>query len=730
MALRGVDVQIPDELVVDDKALGFIFARTLRFVHVDVVDQLVQYLLGQRPHFHEFTDGADKFFALTFPFIHFGQLPEINTYVIMQRQFPDLTALLSVLSLRTGDVTILASLPSNVIDSHSEEFWTALSINSLYVRSAIRIDPAILSKPKKKTLFVISDQPQETVALWDSVYDKVSSELSVKGPIREVSYGRFETGQVSIAKFLHQKDAPEAPTKIRNAARKYDFSDEIRLSYTVKTDEYGSPKITASYHEILPVGDRRANGKRLSENVIRRIGEDSKEAVLESIVLSDKLRPVIASDVRSFYCNELDKLTLKTCWFLCRSELDADREYNAEIAGRWFSGNNALSKIRISESTEEDMLLAAESVFGLSRDNIEYSYWRQLDIIIRKLIRTGLAHSNPIEAYVHSRSGMLTARQSEVRDSLVKKSLEFPEMLRVMQWICEDTEFGKRYRVSVEAATGALRLLGLSNAELCALTWADYLSLPHIGRQLRIVRFLDKDGNIQFYGEKALHKIRFFPVPPEIEFMLDTYRAHVMENSGLTEEELLLRPMFSDKTIPGLEDHLSLHRMRTITKHLLKAARIDPLVVTLHDGDESTQTDLHTYRGDFFRENADFYYGRVCGMKDGEICYLLGERAPTTFDAHYLDYSYALMQYRMMVQMRRWLGRHRELIGIPVTAVSEVGIKDLTGEVQIISNGQDVCTAQILFPDGCPVGGLVSVSAENGINWTCMVKQSEEANDD
>ena len=40
MALRGVNVQIPDELVVDDKALGFIFARSLRLVHTDVVDQL------------------------------------------------------------------------------------------------------------------------------------------------------------------------------------------------------------------------------------------------------------------------------------------------------------------------------------------------------------------------------------------------------------------------------------------------------------------------------------------------------------------------------------------------------------------------------------------------------------------------------------------------------------------------------------------------------------------
>ena len=31
-ALRGINVQIPDELVVDDKTLGFVFARPLRFV--------------------------------------------------------------------------------------------------------------------------------------------------------------------------------------------------------------------------------------------------------------------------------------------------------------------------------------------------------------------------------------------------------------------------------------------------------------------------------------------------------------------------------------------------------------------------------------------------------------------------------------------------------------------------------------------------------------------------
>lgn len=72
-ALRGINVQIPDEFVVDDKSLGFVFARPLRFVHINVVNQLVQHLFGQRPHFHELAYRTDELFPLVFLFAHFGQ---------------------------------------------------------------------------------------------------------------------------------------------------------------------------------------------------------------------------------------------------------------------------------------------------------------------------------------------------------------------------------------------------------------------------------------------------------------------------------------------------------------------------------------------------------------------------------------------------------------------------------------------------------------------------------
>ena len=41
VALIRVNIQIPDELVIDDKALGLVFSRSLHLVHIDVVDELV-----------------------------------------------------------------------------------------------------------------------------------------------------------------------------------------------------------------------------------------------------------------------------------------------------------------------------------------------------------------------------------------------------------------------------------------------------------------------------------------------------------------------------------------------------------------------------------------------------------------------------------------------------------------------------------------------------------------
>ena len=109
MALRGINVQIPDELVVDDKSLGFVFARPLRFVHINVVNQLVQHLFGQRLHFHELAYRMDELFPLVFLFAHFGQLPAQLQNLLLQ-----LLTLIGIF-LRKNTVVILRGLAAELV---------------------------------------------------------------------------------------------------------------------------------------------------------------------------------------------------------------------------------------------------------------------------------------------------------------------------------------------------------------------------------------------------------------------------------------------------------------------------------------------------------------------------------------------------------------------------------------------------------------------------------------
>ena len=107
--LRGINVQIPDELVVDDKSLGFVFVRPLRFVHINVVNQLVQHLFGQRPHFHELAYRMDELLPLVFLFAHFGQLPAQLQNLLLQ-----LLTLIGIF-LRKNTVVILRGLAAELV---------------------------------------------------------------------------------------------------------------------------------------------------------------------------------------------------------------------------------------------------------------------------------------------------------------------------------------------------------------------------------------------------------------------------------------------------------------------------------------------------------------------------------------------------------------------------------------------------------------------------------------
>ena len=85
------------------------FARPLRFVHINVVNQLVQHLFGQRPHFHELTYRMDELLPLVFLFAHFGQLPAQLQNLLLQ-----LLTLIGIF-LRKNTVVILRGLAAELV---------------------------------------------------------------------------------------------------------------------------------------------------------------------------------------------------------------------------------------------------------------------------------------------------------------------------------------------------------------------------------------------------------------------------------------------------------------------------------------------------------------------------------------------------------------------------------------------------------------------------------------
>lgn len=85
------------------------FARPLRFVHINAVNQLVQHLFGQRPHFHELTYRMDELLPLVFLFAHFGQLPAQLQNLLLQ-----LLTLIGIF-LRKNTVVILRGLAAELV---------------------------------------------------------------------------------------------------------------------------------------------------------------------------------------------------------------------------------------------------------------------------------------------------------------------------------------------------------------------------------------------------------------------------------------------------------------------------------------------------------------------------------------------------------------------------------------------------------------------------------------
>ena len=106
--------------------------------------------------------------------------------------------------------------------------------------------------------------------------------------------------------------------------------------------------------------------------------------------------------------------------------------------------------------------------------------------------------------------------------------------------------------------------------------------------------------------------------------------------------------------------------LTVLCKDAIASLNLPEKIISLPiENGEEKETDLHSYGGDFFRENFQHWAQNLCKLTADEIQYLLGLTPETTFGRYYCDYINDASQLIMQTKLNRlcsYLSNHEHTV--------------------------------------------------------------------
>lgn len=203
-----------------------------------------------------------------------------------------------------------------------------------------------------------------------------------------------------------------------------------------------------------------------------------------------------------------------------------------------------------------------ETIFGETADNILLKYWEQLSIILDVAVQSKFLRVNPVERYIREMSVRATQAQREVRNALSKKTFTHEEEVKILNYICGDTQrtcgqrVAKRYEIdSISIATAICFYTGMEFCEVCALTWRDFMCTESNTYQFAITKLTALDKKTVSDSSKQDWKaFRLLPIVPELSDMLVARRNYLLAVCQLPKKELLDAPIILRSDPIGLQE--------------------------------------------------------------------------------------------------------------------------------------------------------------------------------
>lgn len=623
-------------------------------------------------------------YAKQFPHYHIIRIDDLSQeqsgydLVVVLARDNELPPLWQSLPLCTEYGSVILFVPQTTLTDNDAKLYHMMQQNQIYADWILDVPTSLTKSEPRKKLVMLARRGkvfegrkinllQASVSLNKNCFTLSKEQVAI--PAEALNRGLTIVKLRQLAKELKHTGVLK-PSK---ECQIYDFSEEIKICFYWVKVKGKLDRARAYYRNIYrPKEDaERIKGKRpndiKTEKGLRGKTEAEILVKLEQVAMYDEYYDLIVDDIKNYYSEDYSRLTLKTMWFCCRSELLTKISYDDSVAKELFCGlNQNLSCLISGDCKPDDIAAALESFYG--ENGAGKKIWIQLNMIYQTAVEQGLLAKNPLATMLHVIREAYREKLSQLNSALKRSSFLDDEESRMVEFMRENVPVkgrkglcAPRYVAESKWLVGAFSLFsGIPIREICPLRWGD---LSHIGNleemKLSITKHLNSKEEIISnvnYGNKV--HFRKIAVDLILSRMLMDRKEFLINHCGYTEESLATLPILLECEPIGRGKKnlkmVTVDTARKVNRKLLEEAKIPQEIISLLDGEARFDVDLNSYRTDLFAANYRYKVYHNCGFTVGELCHSVGNKSVDTFDRHYCDYSNDFLLYDMIHKMYRW----------------------------------------------------------------------------
>lgn len=612
------------------------------------------------------------------PFDKLNTIIDRFRYVIIMARDSDLASFSDALSLCDEKARVVCFLPQTMLTSKNDKTFTEIChANHIYINTILSLPSELSHSGRRKKLILhaqkAAEQP-EFFSLFNSKY-WLANEIDHYTMVDQIPYlipykmlfKRYTIAQMIGASTdsLRKHNASALVKKQYKTAQIYSFSKEIPIHHNVykKGDLLAA---RACFRHLLNDESSRLLGKRLTENYELSGCKNSQEVYtrIDKWVLSPAISPIIANEITRYYEVHSKSLSLKTVWYCIRDELKSEITYDDALACSLFCGNTkTLSNLILGETTQEHILKALNDT--LSSEASDQKYHRLLSLIFRVAVKRGFLSSNPFLNQKTSIEYDTRNAMNELRDALSKAFLSFSEMRRMLDYLLEPVDEHLTPRVVKDGLLLAalIRLCtGMPLRQICALKWKHFKPIAHTNEyQFFVVQQLnDNDEPVTVSNYRYIAQYRKVPCVSILKDILLQRKEYIQKNGTVSSsQDIMTLPIIYQEEHRPLRssrrkyDYCTIRQARNACTDALQKANVSSNVITLLEGESAFHEDLNSRRNDIYYSNFCHHANCLCQLEEGQLCYIVGRKAPDCLSGHYVDYGNDFIQLIILNRLNR-----------------------------------------------------------------------------